>query len=224
MKRAYILTGTTRGLGESLQDVLIQNDKEIFSINRRHLIDKKIKNCLLDLNNISQLEERLHNELDGCFSECDLIVFVSNAAVLEPLKVTSNLTVEELQSSTHINFVAPILLLKFLLNQNKKILGVNITSGARNSKNKGLSLYSALKLGLYHFLEIANLENERLNIIHFDPGLMDTDMQKSLRAKDTDFDRQKEFTEIYFNKGLEDTNNVALKLYNKIEGYINENY
>ena len=224
MKIAYIVTGTTKGLGKSLQDVLIQNDKDVFSINRRNLIDKKFKNFLLDLNNISQMEEKLHDELGGCFSECDLIVFVSNAAVLKPLKITSNLTVEEIQSSTHINFIAPIILLKFLLNQNKEVLAVNITSGAKDSKNKGLSLYSALKLGLYHFLEIANLENKKLNVMHFNPGLMDTDMQKLLRAKDTDFDRQKEFTEIYLNNGLKNTNNVALELYSKIENYIHENY
>ncbi len=217
MKKAYIITGTTRGLGESIQEVLVQNNKDIFSINRQDLVDHGIKNVLIDLNDTEGLELQLERAFEDLLSDYDLLVFISNAAILEPLKVTSKLSLSEIQTSTNVNFIAPTLLLKFLMNQGKKILAVNLTSGARNSNNKALSLYSSTKLAFYHYLETANLENENLYIMHYDPGMMDTGMQESLRSEGSDFDRHKDFQKIYLNNKLGATTKVALELCNQID-------
>ena len=223
MKIAYIITGTSRGLGKSLQNMIIKNNNDIFPFNRKIINNKNFSNYLIDLNDAKLLEKMLNNDFKKTFFKYDLIVFISNAAILKPSSV-NNLSLENIQSSVNINYVAPILILKFLLNLNKNILVMNITSGAKDSKNKGLSLYSSLKLAYYHLLEISNLESKRLNVIHYDPGAMDTDMQKILRVKGGDFDRHEQFTQMYKNNNLKNVDDVSSDVFKVITKYIEENY
>ena len=151
MKIVYIITGSSRGLGESLSN-LICLDHDVMSINRRDVSARtNVINHVIDLSDVKSVETRLQElQLD-----CDIVVFISNAAILDPIKTICNSSLKEIEKAVCVNYLSPILILKSLLVKNKKVLAVNITSGAKNTINKGLSIYSSLKSAFYHLLEIS---------------------------------------------------------------------
>ena len=89
MKIAYIITGTSRGLGKSLQNMIIKNNNDIFPFNRKIINNKNFSNYLIDLNDAKLLEKMLNNDFKKTFFKYDLIVFISNAAILKPSSVNN---------------------------------------------------------------------------------------------------------------------------------------
>ena len=230
MKIVYVITGTTRGLGRSLQDLICAYKNKVITLNRRGCKDGQgckgdsIVNYVIDLNNIDILDATLENTLHKVFNKFDLIVFISNASILGPLKKTNDLSLEDISSSVNVNYIAPMRVLKFLLDKGKNVLVVNVTSGAKDTKNSGLALYSSLKLAFFHLLEIYALESETLKVMHYDPGMMDTCMQEELRKKGSAFTRNEEFMELYKDKRLKDVADVSADIYGAIQEYMLENY
>jgi benzil reductase ((S)-benzoin forming) len=224
MRVVYVITGTTRGLGRSLQDLICAYKNKVITFNRQGCKGDNVVNYVIDLNNIDILDATLENTLHKVFNKYHLIVFISNAAILGPLKKTNDLSLEDISSSVNVNYIAPMRVLKFLLGKGKSVLVVNVTSGAKDTKNSGLALYSSLKLAFFHLLEIYALENETLKVIHYDPGMMNTGMQEELRKKGSAFTRHEEFMELYKDKRLKDVADVSADIYGTIQEYMLENY
>ena len=113
-----------------------------------------------------------------------------------------------IEDSIYINYINPLNIIFSIISTKKKFIVINISSGAALSSNEGLSLYSSSKAAKHRFIDILKKENlsnkDALYIDNFDPGRMNTDMQKELLS----------FKNIPNKKySLSDTENVAKKLF-----------
>jgi len=159
-KGFYIITGTSRGIGEALTKMLLEKEHHVIGISRgasdilsRHKNYTHYNYDLTDTANIEQLLSGILIKLK--IEETEMICLVNNAAMLEPLKSIENCEPEEISKSLSINLVAPIVMsscfikLTDHLKVRRKI--VNITSGAGVHPLEDMSMYCTAKAGLNMF-------------------------------------------------------------------------
>ncbi|MCR8710573.1 SDR family NAD(P)-dependent oxidoreductase [Aliarcobacter butzleri] len=203
-----IITGTTRGLGKALKTIFRMYT--VLSINRKE-IDKN--DIYIDLSEKDINLEKFNNII----KDYEKIFFISNASIIKPIKNIKDLTNDELDISLYTNFLNQAKIIMQIVKSNKKYLILNITSGAAFTSNTELSLYSSSKAAMHRFIEILKKEEENnpnaLYVNNFDPGRMQTEMQKDLIA-----DKK-------LNINIENLNiveEVAANIYQILWKYINE--
>lgn len=224
----YIITGTSRGLGESLVKKLMNSGNFIFCISRNkndHLIKLADENNV-DLESISfdlSQVDKIDALMQEIFSKVDSaniksLVLINNAGVLAPIKPIELCSSEEIIANTNINMIAPMILSSsFILyasniNANKQI--INISSGAGKKPYFGWSSYCSTKAGIDHFTRCIGMEQSvkenPVRIISFSPGVIDTEMQKEIRMTPKEHFRDLErFINFKEDGKLQDPNVVA---------------
>lgn len=197
-----LISGTSRGLGSALYKYFTSKGFTTYSINKNKIGNN---NFLIDLT-ARNIDIPI---LESVFSKYKKIIFISNASIISPM---GNFAEEGLKSciedSIYINYINPLNIIFSIISTKKKFIVINISSGAALSSNEGLSLYSSSKAAKHRFIDILKKENlsnkDALYIDNFDPGRMNTDMQKELLS----------FKNIPNKKySLSDTENVAKKLF-----------
>ncbi len=172
----YIITGTTKGLGKEIENILLLQNKQVISINRG---DADLSKPKILASYLQSLKQKINNEYRD-----SVIVFVNNAATLGAVSPMSDVKPLEIINTIGTNLTSPILMCNFLFSLTCDWKYFNITSGAAKSKNKYLGLYSITKLGLEEYLEFMKLERENTNckgIYNFDPKIIATNMNNQLR-------------------------------------------
>ncbi len=179
-----VLTGISQGLGLALYNILKNQKINLVALSRRFLEEQyadenNIKNLTLlkvDLSNIEELK-KVMNSIE--FEKN--ILFINNASKINPINKISDISAEEIVNAIDLNFIAPALILNAATKAQPKILSViNITTGADKRAIDNWSLYCSTKAALRMFLDVLNLENN-IQVIHIDPGVMDTNMQALIR-------------------------------------------
>jgi benzil reductase ((S)-benzoin forming) len=216
----YIITGASRGLGEAIV-------KELFGINHVIYYVSRTNNLALeelaaskhtplyfeecDLSEVDQLGivmKKLFLKID--LKQANKITLINNAGMVDPIKNVGHADAEDIIANVHVNLLAPVLFSDYFIKETKEFTGqtviVNITSGAANRPTAGWSLYGSTKAGVNMFTKTIGVEQgERENkvmAIAFSPGIMDTDMQSTIRtAGKEDFSSIDQFKE-YHEKGL----------------------
>ncbi|UFU00447.1 (S)-benzoin forming benzil reductase [Radiobacillus kanasensis] len=226
-----IVTGNSKGLGASISCLLIKENIHIIGISRtdneqlsrlanEHSVTYEHISC--DLANPNQVESVFSGVALKIYGQNpELVYLINNAGVVDPIDRTGNHAANDIVAHTNINFVAPvaatnIFLQKASISETKTIV-VNVTSGAAQRPISGWSLYCGTKAGLDLFTEtvaMEQMEAETGNLaILFNPGIMDTNMQASIRASSLDAFRDVEaFKQYKENNELRDTDVVAQAL------------
>lgn len=230
-----ILTGASKGLGASIAKLFLQSNIHLIGISRT-------KNN--ELTQIANENKTIYDHLRGDFKkEADLkklivtigqklayynpttIFLVNNAADVKPINQASKIKYEELSDHITLNLTAPTVLINSLLHKandlDATLIGLTVTSGAAESPIYGWSAYCSTKAGVNMFTKTVALEQEELKtghkVIAFNPGIMDTNMQKNIREHSReefiDIDRFKSYKD---NKLLRQPQEVAEVLYNII--------
>ncbi len=220
-----IITGANRGLGLALANYYIgikgtlvisvfrELAKEHQKVNKyllrfipfdlAHGLNKKVVN-LFD------------KELMGINPEN--ILFFNNAAVVTPIGRIGTLDKNAIRQSLNINLVSQIELINFLASRFKEIIIVNLTSGAANNPIDGWSLYSTGKAAMISFLKSFSKENNKIKVLNFDPGVMDTRMQAEIR--ESNFVEVKRFKDFSALNRLKKTEEVVFSLIKNISDEI----
>ena len=195
-----IITGASRGLGAALADALLEPGQRLICLARSPLPElaqrAKDQGCALDLLRVdladpaaaaSVLENHLSHIAGGGIVEARLI---NNAGTAVPVVPAHKLPAIDVAQSVAVNLAAPIALTAAFLratgnwSADRKIL--NISSGAAHTAYAGWSVYCATKAGLDQFSRCVALEQRDLargaRIVSLAPGVIDTDMQTSIRA------------------------------------------
>lgn len=210
----FIITGTSRGLGEAIVKQLLDKNNTLFCISRKQNNELKdiaserginlyYFSCDLQKNEeIEKVMERIFSSID--FSNAEGIYLINNAGVIEPIKPIGKANMRELTENVHVNLLAPMIISTYFIRHTsefatKKVI-VNISSGAANKARHGWAAYSSSKAGIDMFTKTVGLEQEEaehpVEIISFSPGVMDTDMQGVIRtAKKEDFSDVERFIE-----------------------------
>ncbi|MBN2546847.1 MAG: (S)-benzoin forming benzil reductase [Spirochaetes bacterium] len=195
-----IITGASKGLGEAIVKQLIGTDSLLFCISRKknEELTRSLGNSntkffykefdLVDIKKIESLMNDIFKNINK--KTIKKIVLINNTAAVTPITSIENASTEEIKNHFNLNLIAPVLLTSIFIkltedmNIEKKI--INITSGAASNPYFGWSCYCSSKAGLNMFSRCVVLEQKNkmypVKIILYDPGAMDTDMQKQIRS------------------------------------------
>lgn len=186
---SIILTGANRGLGHSLHKLLIQGDipgQHIF-ISRKTISDRcnNYRYLQLDLGHVDN--EKLSFNIPP---ECRNVILISNAGTINPIGKSAEITIQEMEYSLHVNCFGPLYISQHLVKKTKEIGArlfiLNISSGAADHPIKGWMAYCVSKAASKMALDVLASENDHVNVTHFDPGVIDTDMQAHIRQQSLD--------------------------------------
>lgn len=205
--KTVIITGTTSGLGRSLLNSLLSEDVSILAINR--LPGTKLENShssakltmmTCDLSKLT-LEDVAFPP--STFEGVSEVVFVMNAATIQPLKPAAAIPSADLQMAFNVNFFSYVTLTRILLekcrDRNLPLRIIFISTGSINRTISGWSAYSASKGALLSFCKHVALENSNVKFEAFDPGIFKSNIQDQIsvfNAGSSEIQIASDFTEI----------------------------
>ncbi len=182
-----LVTGASRGIGKAIAKNLITLGQNVFVSARKEELLKEYKNyCVCDLaNGIEKLGEYIKaNEID---------VLVNNAGEYI-YSAIENMTYEQIEHITKVNFEAPMYLISKVIPYMKlkkwgRIINIGSISGVMGEANA--SLYSATKSALFGATKALALELAEYGITvnTINPGWVDTEMGNS-SANDGEFTKE----------------------------------
>ena len=212
----YVVTGSSRGLGAALVARLqARAGTEVVTIGRHAA---SIVADLGDAAGIVAACATLAALLDGrAFSKA---VLINNAGVVEPVGPAGTLDAAALARSTLVNLAAPLALTDAFLRATQSVASrrvIHISSGAGRRPIAGWGAYCATKAGLdmaARTLAAEALERgERIEVVSLAPGVVDTDMQATVRAKPAAvFSDVARFREMKEQGALRDAGDVAREI------------
>ncbi|WP_164669623.1 (S)-benzoin forming benzil reductase [Virgibacillus doumboii] len=226
--RYAVVTGVSKGLGESIAKMLMESGVHVTGISRS-------KNDLLndfaaeqnvsyqhyscDLGNMEAVQDTFNQISESIFPHDPETVFlINNAAVLEPIDQSMNIKSADLAYHVQVNTVAPMVLTNLFLQKTTEMdvpfIGTIISSGAAERPVYGWSAYCTTKASINMYTKTAALEQEELKtqhkIIAFSPGIMDTKMQEKIRESSKNaFVEVDTFRDYKKNNMLKSTDAVA---------------
>lgn len=220
MQKVFIITGANRGLGKAFVDLLIR-DEDYFIISISRSTDEEQKNYSsknfyflnADLaeyglgKKITALKNLIGNQE---------VCFINNASIIEPITKIENIEEDAIDKTIAVNIKSTMLITQYLLRHFKdnKLSFVNISSGAANRAINHWSLYCSSKAFIKMFFNVAESEYKQHRFFNIDPGVMDTNMQKSIR--ESDFPEVSDFQDLEKEGKLKSTKAVALEILNTI--------
>ncbi len=227
----FIITGTSRGIGEATAQLLLENGAAVFGLSRgdserlsrypnyfHHNVDLsdtyKTEQTLIDI--MKRINKESYNKL----------CLINNASMVEPLKRIEGCNTDEITRNLQISLIAPIVLTSCFIKHtamrmNRKI--INISSGSGTYPAPDMSIYSTAKAGLNMFTRCVGLEQSGISnpieIIAVDPGMVETEMQRIARTQ-PDFAMADYFNKAYADGHLQSTREVAQHILAIIEADI----
>lgn len=190
---SIVLTGINRGLGKELCNLLLNSDldvtKYIFVSRRSNRVNQRNVQYIDAQLELHDQVSRLRHEMELAPAN-KLIIFVSNAGAVDPIKKATEVDVVEMENSLRVNCLSALGIAQELTKRAKKIGArlfiINVSSGAAQHPIKGWIAYCVSKAATVMAFDVLAEENENVEVIHFDPGVMDTDMQKHIRGQSSD--------------------------------------
>lgn len=228
-----ILTGVSKGLGQAFFDNLHYKKLILICLSRRfhdyqQVIAKNSSNINLinvdfsDLDSLKQMLIKIDPIVKNTISK--EVTFINNAGIVEPIGPVGDIEFDQCIASVNTNFISPICITNYIFEKKyfKKIKIINISSGAANKAIEGWAMYCSAKAGAKMFFDVLSLQfrnNENVQICHIDPGVMDTDMQVTIRNADYErFPQIEYFVKLKDEEKLQKPKDVANKI---ISEYLN---
>lgn len=222
----YFITGTSRGIGKALADLLLEiEDNFVYGISRAETIkNKNYKHFSIDLSDLEKVKNFNFPE----FENADSIVLVNNAVAISEIMHFGKVSNDVIIKDYNISIVAPGILcnnfLKTYQDYSCKRLIVNISSGAAVKPIESWGTYCSSKAALLMLSEVIDVEqklNHKNNPVHVfsvAPGIVDTDAQVNIRkTKKENFSMVDRFIEFKETNQLSKPGDVARQLYGIIQ-------
>lgn len=219
--KTIVLTGSTGGLGRALAEELLHEKEselicmfrnkskfeEVFQGKEKHIQGYLIK----DEDDFSALDELIDTK------RLESIVLILNAFSIVPIKRMGDFDPQEIESFVYGNVTRNLLLLNSIVRFCKrKSIGlriVNLDSGAADFPLTGWSNYCAGKAYMNSILSVISEENPEFQVVSFDPGVMNTDMQSEIRSVKSDvFDQVETFIGYKNENKLREPSKVAKQI------------
>lgn len=198
----YIITGTSRGIGEAIAGALLDPNHHLLCLSRNSnpsLVEaarqkaSPLTEYSLDLSHTAGIVPWTQETLKNYKPEdLDSITLIQNAAALKPVQlVGQNIQEGALSHGVQVNLLAPMLMTEAFVAVTqdwtipKKIL--NISSGAARRPVAAWSMYCSTKAALdMHSRCLATeqeLQDHPIKVVSLAPGTVDTAMQDHLREQ-----------------------------------------
>lgn len=204
MTIAYIVTGTTRGIGRALARQIISDGDVLYSISSA---DSQVTDTWQNIHcelgepdNAAAAMERLIQFVRT--EEVQSLVLINNAGVLGPVGAIETATEGQIARLIRINVMAPAVLMAVFIRQTaafripRRI--INISSGAARHPYAGWAMYCSSKASLEMMTRCVSAEQamkkDPVAVCAVCPGRVETRMQRSIRDLSPDrFPAQPEF-------------------------------
>lgn len=195
-----IITGASKGLGAATAKQLLSEGLNIITVSRSENEDlKKLSegnsgdytHYTCDLGNSSEVQTVFNDIAGKVFGqEQESVYLINNAGMVDPIETVGNLDGEKTAANVNVNLLAPMIICDIFLEKvqdsNANLIIANVTSGAGSRPIHGWSVYCSTKAGINMFTQTVALELENRNSRHkafaFSPGIMDTEMQSTIRS------------------------------------------
>jgi len=196
----YFITGTSKGLGESLLDLLLKDEHNIVYGYARtsSLKHERYKHKNVDLSKLSEVQ----NISFPTLKNPENIVLINNAGMVGDVNHVGNLDNQKIIDCYNLNLIAPVILSNNFIAKYAPLtcekMVLNISSGAGRSPIDGWNVYCSTKAGIDMFSKVLKVESEidksNIKVLSLAPGIIDTDMQSEIRkATQSGFSNVKRF-------------------------------
>jgi benzil reductase ((S)-benzoin forming) len=202
----YIITGTSKGIGQALAESLLQNEQNfVYGVSRNcSITHPRYHHQPLNLSDIVALENNLH-KVFPVLKNAEKIVLMNNAGVVGEIAYMGSQVTHNFAYVFDVNVMAPAILINTFLSAYysetcPKII-LNISSGAGKRPVDGWAAYCASKAALdmlsLTVQEEQKLLNSKVRVFSLSPGVVDTAMQEHLRLADaTQFSEAERFKDL----------------------------
>lgn len=181
MKKA-IVTGHSRGLGAALAEQLTQDGWDVLGLSRS-------TSERIDLGDPAALIDWLDGDaLPRFLEDATEILLINNAGLLGPVELAGRGDPAATVAAVNVNVTAPILLTDATIRHRPPgtpIRIAHVSSGAGRRPVAGWSVYCATKAAVdRHATAVAAEGLEGVRIAAVAPGVVDTDMQATIRGSE----------------------------------------
>lgn len=228
----FLITGTSRGIGEALARQLLGPENRVFCVSRNQNpgleVEAQVKkfhleDIALDLTELSKIRDVFREIFRGINSEeVRSISLVNNAGIIHPIREIGAVDAsEQIIRAVAVNLQATMLVTDVFIRESnewdvpRKIM--NLSTGAAKRPVHGWSAYCSSKAGVDMFTRCVAEEQlgqeNPLRIVAFAPGVVDTEMQIEIRNSNPDhFKEHARFVEMKAKGALLDPYVVAQKM------------
>jgi len=215
-----LITGTSSGIGHGLATEFLKRNAKVWGISRRFsddLTSSQDFNFLqLDLTSFEKTKKLLPGFLSGKKS-FDLVIL--NAGMLGEIKLTKDISIEEMKKVMEINVWANKNLLDVLFSNDikmKQVVGISSKAALRSTP--GWGTYSLSKAALDMLINIYAKEYPDTHFSAFAPGLVDSEIQDYIyQIEDVEkYPSAKRLQEARYTESMPDAIEAAPKL---IDGF-----
>ncbi|KAG9584766.1 NAD(P)-binding protein, partial [Aureobasidium melanogenum] len=186
--KVVILTGASRGIGLAIAHYLLKQSCRVVTVARsREPMDKlskqypgQVEVLAGDLSDLS-LGQKAADLAKSKWQRLDSIIV--NHGILDPVKRVANVEAEEWRQLFDVNVFSAIALVKASLPALRESKGSIIlcSSGAATGNYATWGAYGASKAVLNHLAQTLAVEEPEVTTLSIRPGVVDTDMQISIR-------------------------------------------
>lgn len=195
--KTVIITGTTRGIGEAMARLLLEQGHRVIGVARGRSDSLQPYGMYEELTADLGRSETLEGLMADIFAKiqpqqsADGIYLVNNAAMLQPLRNAERLDAGAAASHLSVNLTAPIVLSGLFAQHVESWQGdrriMNISSGSADNPLPGMGCYCAAKAGLDMFTKVMGLEQLNkpapIRVASVWPGMIETEMQAEVRRQ-----------------------------------------
>jgi benzil reductase ((S)-benzoin forming) len=222
----FLITGTSRGIGEALAREILQHGHTVLGVARSRsdaLESPQYHHVAVDLADTSGVSA-IMAQVDAITDQTDFarVGLIHNASAVEPAVPIDRAAPEDIETHVKIGLVTPMILTSQFIRKfadapvQKRIAFVS--SGAAVTPLLDGSVYSGTKAGINMFARGVGLEQQRrehgFEVVVIGPGMVDTAMQLAVRSKSPDeFALAGFFKQAYEDGKLQDPAAVAAKIY-----------
>lgn len=227
----FLITGTSRGIGEALAARLLATGNTVLGISRGQsgrLKSTKYHHLLFDLaetRRIHQIVEKAFEIVRG--QDFDLLCLVSNASAVEPMRAIGKCPPIAIETHVKIGLIAPMILTSGFMRTfygqrvRKKVALISSVSAIFGFPDG--SIYCSCKAALNMFVQCVGLEQistENLfEIVAIDPGMVNTSMQQAVRSKPSnEFAPAALFRQAFNDGKLQKPDDVARRIHAALRG------
>lgn len=225
MQALFLVTGASRGIGKALAFRLLEAGHTVLGVSRatpdpvppgdyRHL-----RFDLARTDRIGEVIDRAEELFEA--GRFDFLCLVHNASATEPVGPVEHCSAEAIDAHMRIGLLAPMLLTSLFVKRfggkpiRKKL--AFISSGVAFRPLPDESVYCTAKAGLHMFAQCVGVEQEGreggFEVVSIGPGMVDTDMQRTVRSKSSEeFAMADFFKQAHAEGKLQDPAAVASKI------------